>query len=252
MLIDLHTHTCRYSPCSSFTPDSMVKAAIAAGLDGMVLTEHNHIWGEEETAELQAQYPEIKIFRGIEVASDSNDHFLVYGVLSPESFYPGMPTDKLLTIVEQEGGAVVLAHAYRYSDLVPDAIFHQPITALELCSSNIRRYAQPRIKALAEKLQVPTAAGSDGHAVETIGMFATDFPVEITDETGLVQALKAGKFQVHVNETKVANFNGKLEEKANWAKRLLDQGESPEEIHKRHGISVTLLSALQEGLDPRV
>lgn len=253
MLVDLHTHTCRYSACSRFTPATMVKAAIAAGLDGMVLTEHDRIWGAEETEKLQQEFPQIRIFRGIEVTSDTGDHFLVYGVLEPELFYPGIPAGQLLQMVDDKGGCAVLAHAYRYSDRVPEAIFEHPLHAVEVMSSNIRRFARPRIKELASRLQIPMVAGSDGHAQDTIGMFATRFfSDDIADEKALAQAIKSGRFELHVNEEKRALANEKTKEWAKFAGRLLAQGESIEYINERFGISFSFLYALSNGWDVRL
>ena len=194
MLIDLHTHTCRYSACSNFTPQSMVRGAIAAGLDGMVITEHDHIWGKDEIEELRAEFPEIKIFRGIEV-SCGLDHFLVYGVLEEGLFYRDMPVRKLLDIVDERGGCVVLAHAYRYYDGVPDTLFETPtIDAIEFAAVTFAVHPEP-LEQLAQRLKVPKVAGSDGHAETTIGMFATRFPQDIANEQELVAAIKAGKWR---------------------------------------------------------
>ena len=48
MIVDLHVHTSRYSGCGKSTPEEMVAAAQAAGIEAMVLTEHHIIWPEDE------------------------------------------------------------------------------------------------------------------------------------------------------------------------------------------------------------
>src|SRR3989304_2201581 len=50
MLIDLHTHTRPLSHDSLLTPDDLIEAAKAAGLDAVCLTEHDFTWDPEAGA----------------------------------------------------------------------------------------------------------------------------------------------------------------------------------------------------------
>lgn len=86
MLIDLHTHTNEYSPCSKMAPHALIETAIKRGLDGIVLTEHNYLRPPEEIDSLRKKFPQIKIFNGIEVSTEEKEHVLVYGVLKPDFF----------------------------------------------------------------------------------------------------------------------------------------------------------------------
>lgn len=252
MIIDLHTHTCRYSPCSRFTPHTQVEAAIAAGLDGIVITEHGVIWGADEIEELRKDFPGFTILRGVEITVASGDDFLVYGVLEPDLLYQHMPARKLLETVAEKGGFVALAHPYRYFDYVAPEVYDGLLNAVEIMSSNIRRYAHDRIRQLAEELQVPVIAGSDGHAPTTIGMFATKFEAEIRNEAELVAALHSGRYTLHKNQEKIDAMNREIEKTAEYVKGLLDNGLSPEEIRRRFGISQTLILGVSNGWDPRV
>ena len=67
MRFDLHTHTNRYSSCGRATPWEMMTAAIEHSLDGVVITEHDTLWGEAEIEELREAFPQLVILRGIEV-----------------------------------------------------------------------------------------------------------------------------------------------------------------------------------------
>lgn len=252
MIIDLHTHTCRYSPCSRFTPHSQVEAAIESGLDGIVITEHGVIWSEDEVAELRKEFPNFTILRGVEITVASGDDFLVYGVLEPELFYQRMPARELLDKAAEKGGFVALAHAYRYSDDVAPEVYDGLLDAVEVMSSNIRRYSRDRIRQLANELQVPVIAGSDGHAPATIGMFATNFEADITNERELVEALRSRQYTLHKNQAKIDAKNREIEETVANVKRLLGNGLTPEEIRQRFGISQTLIRAVSRGLDARV
>ena len=52
MLIDLHTHTYPLSWDSRLSPDELVERSKAAGLDGIVLSEHDWAWDPDEVAAL--------------------------------------------------------------------------------------------------------------------------------------------------------------------------------------------------------
>jgi predicted metal-dependent phosphoesterase TrpH len=48
MLIDLHTHTRPLSHDSLLSPDELIEAAKAAGLDAICVTEHDFAWEPDE------------------------------------------------------------------------------------------------------------------------------------------------------------------------------------------------------------
>ncbi len=68
MLIDLHTHTSCYSPCSVLNPDELCRLSVENGLDAIVLTEHYELWSREDRDILQDRFPELKIYRGVEIS----------------------------------------------------------------------------------------------------------------------------------------------------------------------------------------
>lgn len=68
MLIDLHTHTSRYSACSVLAPDDLCRLAAERGLDAIVLTEHYVMWSPHERDALQRKFPQLRIYRGVEIS----------------------------------------------------------------------------------------------------------------------------------------------------------------------------------------
>ena len=52
VLIDLHTHTQPLSHDSLLSPDDLIEAAKAAGLDAVCLTEHDFTWDPQAVREL--------------------------------------------------------------------------------------------------------------------------------------------------------------------------------------------------------
>src|SRR5205807_2515616 len=82
MKFDLHLHTNRHSPDSIMPPQLMVSRAREIGLDGVVITEHDWLWTEDELDELRAIDPGLVVLAGVEV-STRQGHFLVYGITDP-------------------------------------------------------------------------------------------------------------------------------------------------------------------------
>ncbi len=67
MKFDLHIHTRKHSPDSVTDPFDLVESAVAAGLDGIVITEHDYLWTEAELQDLRAAAPGLVILAGVEV-----------------------------------------------------------------------------------------------------------------------------------------------------------------------------------------
>ena len=89
MKFDLHIHTTRHSPDSVMDPIAMVHQANQIGLDGVVITEDDRLWTEEELEELRTVLPGLVVLAGIEVSAWEG-HFLVYGVHNPFALFRGI------------------------------------------------------------------------------------------------------------------------------------------------------------------
>src|SRR4051812_27635887 len=109
MKFDLHIHTKRHSPDSHIDPFTLLRRARAAGLDGVVITEHDWLWTEAELVELRAAANGLVVLAGIEV-SCREGHFLTYGVTNPFAVPRGIGCAALCHEVHRQGGVVVAAH----------------------------------------------------------------------------------------------------------------------------------------------
>src|SRR4051795_4128502 len=109
MLIDLHTHTKRYSWDSDLDPNELIERSKAAGLDGICLSEHDYFWDPEEVYALGRKHNYL-VLPAIEINTDDG-HALCYGLTS---YVYGMhrPAD-LVQHVQRAGAAMVGAHPYR-------------------------------------------------------------------------------------------------------------------------------------------
>lgn len=190
MLIDLHTHTLHHSLDSGLKLETLLAAARQRGLNGVCLTEHNSLWRYEDVVG-PAQRHSLTVLRGMEVGTDAG-HVLVFGV---GGFTLEMLNlRRLHRIVEQEGGAMVLAHPWRTSRrLAPgrDEI-RQMFDAVEVLNGSDSNGSNSYMMRMMSEMGMVGIGGSDAHSVGPIGTVATQFDSHIKSEADLVAALKTG------------------------------------------------------------
>ncbi|MBE0699700.1 MAG: PHP domain-containing protein, partial [Anaerolineaceae bacterium] len=73
MKIDLHVHARERSTCAIDGEESQIRAAIAAGLDGIAFTDHHRLVGCDRLEVLRKHYAPFKIYTGIEITADHED-----------------------------------------------------------------------------------------------------------------------------------------------------------------------------------
>lgn len=178
------------SPCSALTPEALVRAAKARGLDGVCITEHDALWPAAEIARVAAEM-EFLVLRGMEVTTEVG-HVLVFGLERHDSAMATL--SELHRIVRAENGLMYLAHpSRRYGSLPPDdlasvfdSVEEQNGTEGMLQNDNALR--------LARGLRLPGIGGSDCHSVREVGVCATEFTADIRDEVSFLAALRAGPY----------------------------------------------------------
>jgi predicted metal-dependent phosphoesterase TrpH len=190
MLIDLHTHTRRYSWDSDLTPDELVDLAKRAGLDGVCITEHDALWPLADVEHLAAAM-DFVVLRGIEVTTEVG-HVLVYGVSRHD---PAMATlDELHRIARAEGGLMYLAHPSRRYGALPPADLASVFDSVEVENGTEGTLQNGNAQLLARGLALPGIGGSDSHAVREVGVCATEFIDDVRDEAAFLDALRAGRY----------------------------------------------------------
>ena len=202
MVIDLHVHSSPASPCSSSPVDEIIQEAKRIGLDGVCLTDHNHVWDPAEVEDLIRKH-ELLILRGNEITTDQGD-MVVFGL---EKEIEGIVRLKdLKDEVSAAKGFIIAAHPFRgfltfgigKLGLTPQKAMERPlfdyVDAVEVMNCKVTKKENSFAAKVAEGLGLPATGGSDAHQVSEVGIFATRFSQVISNEKELIEALRGGSY----------------------------------------------------------
>jgi predicted metal-dependent phosphoesterase TrpH len=196
MKFDHHMHTARYSPDSIIDTEELIEHALEIGLDGVVITEHDYQWAEDELAELAYRAAPLRVFSGVEVSAIEG-HFLVYGLPSLDEVYPGIELARLLEIIRRHEGAIVGAHPFRWGQPFGEIVAqHGPVfDALELVSNNVMPDTRVLTQALLNQYPMGATGSSDAHDLGAVGCYFTEFDRPIESMTDFVEGLRSRGFR---------------------------------------------------------
>ncbi|MDH3974101.1 MAG: PHP domain-containing protein [Deltaproteobacteria bacterium] len=190
MLLEMHCHTLRHSPCSDVDPVTLVRLAMKRGLGGIVLTEHHYLWQEDQLRWLKKKSragKDFLILSGQEVGTDKG-HVLVYGA--------DKTIDEIFTMEELREGfpraALVWAHPFRWHGCPTDEELTSPLfDGIEVLNSN----QSPGENSLSldswKRLSFNAIGGSDTHSKDQAATFPTRFEKAIETMEDLVREIKA-------------------------------------------------------------
>lgn len=207
--IDLHTHTNRYSRCSILSPEALCEIAIERGLNALAITEHHYQWSAQEIAGLQAKFPSLKLYGGIEISCTDGRDYVILG-LDPDTHHPStISGTHLRALLDAHPGAFAfVAHCFRHSDN-QDGLAGMAIDGIEVASHNILARPQPasgpivRVRAaLYDKWQqrmgwIPLY-NSDGHSRRMVGTFYNRIETldgMPRDEAALIHLLRGAEIE---------------------------------------------------------
>jgi len=174
MKFDMHTHTI-YSMHKFWgadgidTPETMVKAAIKAGLDGMAVTDHQTVKGSIEALKyVRGRRLDFQIVTGLEICTENGD---VLGLGITEDVKDGLSVAETVDRIHGLGGIAVAAHPFSTFSL-RNCIGKRAILtdAVEVMNASSSRAWQDRTALkFALKNGKPVSAGSDAHTWQCIG-----------------------------------------------------------------------------------
>jgi hypothetical protein len=189
MKIDLHVHASERSACATEGEESQIRAAIAAGLNGLAFTDHHHLVPRERLQQLRQKYAPFKIYTGIEITASGED-WLVIGVYDPrlESSHWSYPD--LHGFVRELGGFIALAHPFRREPVIHVDIEACPPDGIEMRSTNTPSASENEIRALAARLGLRTLQNSDAHWNSPLGRYYNQLPDTLDGDADLVRILR--------------------------------------------------------------
>ncbi len=156
--IDLHVHASERSGCSVSGEESIIKAALATGLDALVFTDHHRLVPAARLVELNAKFAPFRVYSGIEITTREGEDCLVIGIQDPILEQREWHYAELVEIVRSRDGFMVLAHPFRYAAKIRANIEQYPPDALEARSQNTPREREGDIRRIAESLGLAAVA----------------------------------------------------------------------------------------------
>jgi len=195
--VDLHVHTRRYSPCAeALDPEHLCHALEKAGLDGLVIAEHDHLWPAEDIALLNRRLKNKRIYRGVEVSS-SNGHFIVIGLNDLDGIMPGISIENLIPLINFHEAAIIWAHPHLCYGSIPAPLkgsrMPPGLHAVEVASGVTAGRDTAATRAMARRMGWASVGGSDAHIPGQVGCAYTllnDLP---ENEVHLAAAIRSGQ-----------------------------------------------------------
>jgi predicted metal-dependent phosphoesterase TrpH len=203
MIIDLHTHSFPASQCSSANVDDLIKQAKLIGLDGICLTDHNHIWSLHKIEDLRQKYGFL-VLGGNEITTDQGD-VLVFGL--NKDIQGIIRLEDLQRKVNEREGFIIAAHPFRgflmfgvdRLGLTPEEAKNRPIfqyvDAIEVMNGKVTIDENLFASDVAKVLRFRKTGGSDAHEANEVGHYATLFKARISDEKDLIEALYESDYE---------------------------------------------------------
>ncbi len=207
---DLHVHT------RTGSADSRIAAhevRDSAGLQGIVLAEHERRWPTGDLELHGGGGPSLVSARECETPYG---HIVVIGV-ADEALAAIRSVEELRLVVDARHGAMILAHPFRHfpsswnllfpqsqdhwgavalAEWPPERLAEHPVFGLVDAIEVLNSGCTPAQNALAEGVanvrRLPRIGASDAHDRSFIGYFATAFEATIRGDQDLVAALRSG------------------------------------------------------------
>ncbi len=183
-LADLHTHTI-YSYDGTATVPAVLKRARQAGLDVIAITDHDEIRGAL-LAELLAPKFGLEVIPGVEITTAEGD---LLGLGIHKAVPAGLPLIETLLRIGEQGGYAIAPHPMAagmgmkslnfYS--VRKAVRHPEagriLLGIETYNATaIDRESRMFAEVLSYRAGLARVGSSDAHALDAIGLGATEFP----------------------------------------------------------------------------
>jgi predicted metal-dependent phosphoesterase TrpH len=198
MRIDFHVHSSERSSCGQANEKDQIKAAIEAGLEAIVFTDHEKLVNANTLDQLNFQFAPFRIFSGIEISLEED--FLVIGLQNREVESIQWTYPELYAYTHQQGGYLILAHPFRFHPNILVDLEQYPPDGIELYSVNTPISWQPHIRELSEIHHITQFSNSDAHKTSVLGLFYNEISGYPKSDRELVQSLRTGNIKKWVKQ----------------------------------------------------
>ena len=188
MIIDMHVHIMRRSPCSDLSIEH-ISNSLSPKIDGICITDHDIIAPIPGMDEMGLDF---KILYGVELTYQIGD-ILVYGVdpSFERNFSRIYDLHILIKRIHDAGGIVVFAHPWRSIEIESQA-YKFDFDAIEI-NGSCTKWGNQSAMRIAEFMDLPTIGGSDAHHHSHLNTFATKFSAPVENISDLVSLVKDKK-----------------------------------------------------------
>jgi predicted metal-dependent phosphoesterase TrpH len=201
LTVELHCHSAA-SHDGRDPVDMLVEQAVAVGLDGLAVTDHDVLHASLEAADLAADHGLVGI-PGMEVTSAAG-HVLALGVTEP--IPEGLSFETTLDRIRAGGGIAVVPHPFQESRHgVLANISREALTAADAIEVYNSRLLTGRANRQAERFArrngMAMTAGSDAHIAEMVGQAVTHIGADERSVDAVLDAIRAGDTTVEGKRT---------------------------------------------------
>ena len=171
----MHSHT-MWSGDSTTTPDEIVEAAAASGLDVLCITDHNAIKGAQELAAML----DCRVIVGEELRTHAGE---IIGLFLNERIPFGTPPAQAAREIRDQGGIVYVPHPFdpmrrNLTEAALDGLVAEGLVdAIEVFNAKTSLTSLNRRAAdYAAHHELPGGAGSDAHVPLALGAAYVEMP----------------------------------------------------------------------------
>ncbi len=208
-----------FSADAADSPEDLIAAARARGLNGIAITDHDsctvHEYLREKGLEREDGEPVdgFLVIPGMEV-STAEGHLLCLGAIVPPM--PGHPAAEVVEAIHAAGALAVPSHPFDHwrSGIRSEVLDLLPIAAIEVFNAAVTSRAfNERALAYAKGRGLAMTASSDAHHASAVGISTTVLEMESLNLASVLDSLQRGGSPEGVYLSRLEGFKKHF---ANW------------------------------------
>ncbi len=193
---ELHLHT-HYSVDCALSPETILKAAAARGLNCLAVTDHNSLRGAFEVQNIAR----IRIIPGEEIKTREGE---IIGLFLLEQIPRRLSAEETVKRIKEQGGLVYIPHPFdrlRGSRLRREVLFEiaPQVDIIEVFNSRVTFPRDNRLaEEFAQRFGLARGGGSDAHTAYEIGRTVVEI-ADFSTPSEFLAALREGTVKGHLS-----------------------------------------------------